>query len=48
MRILRDFYEDTDEDAYVMRYRIEGLEEWPSPYAIKNRISEYESELEDV
>ena len=49
VRILRDYYDDTDEDAYVMRYRLDGIDEPRSPYMIKNRISEYdESELEDL
>jgi ribosomal-protein-alanine N-acetyltransferase len=49
VRILRDYYDDTDEDAYVMRYRLAGSDELRAPYIIKNRISEYdESELEDV
>jgi len=49
VQILRDYYDDTDEDAYVMRYQLAGVDELRSPYMIKNRISEYdESELEDV
>lgn len=47
VRILRDYYDDTDEDAYVMRYRLSGVDEPRAPH-FKNRISEYESELEDV
>ncbi len=41
--VLRNYYEDTAEDAYVMRYLLESAEETiPGPHAPRNRISEYE------
>lgn len=41
--VLRSYYEDTDEDAYVMRYFVDG-QTTPafSPRANGNRVSEYE------
>lgn len=38
---IRTPYEDTDEDAYVMRYTVDRREDTSSPYHPKNRISEY-------
>jgi len=38
VHVLRNFYDDTDEDAYVMRYRLPGDDHSFIP---KNRISEY-------
>ena len=41
--VLRHFYEDTSEDAYLMRYRLDWVDEDFVPeYAPKNRISQYE------
>uniref|UniRef100_A0A7C2P1D5 Ribosomal-protein-alanine N-acetyltransferase n=1 Tax=Schlesneria paludicola TaxID=360056 RepID=A0A7C2P1D5_9PLAN len=41
--VLRGYYEDTAEDAYVMRYLVDAVEEpMFAPFAPKNRISEYE------
>ena len=43
VRVLRNYYDDTDEDAYVMRFRLSAVEEdRRSPFTLKNRISEYE------
>ncbi len=39
MLVLRNYYDDTNEDAYFMRYALEGAGEYESPYAPKNRIS---------
>lgn len=36
--VIRKYYEDTDEDAYRMRYRI-GQEEVPASFMPRNRIS---------
>ena len=41
VRVIRSYYEDTDEDAYLMRYRLTTPPSL-SPFAPKNRISEYE------
>jgi [ribosomal protein S18]-alanine N-acetyltransferase len=38
--VLRDRYDDTTEDAYLMRYLLAGTAE-ASPFAPTNRISEY-------
>jgi ribosomal-protein-alanine N-acetyltransferase len=41
--VLRGYYDDTAEDAYVMRFVIDAEDEpMFTPYAPKNRISEYE------
>lgn len=40
--VLRNYYDDTAEDAYVMRYRLESVEEPISLTTPHNRISEYE------
>ena len=41
--VLRNRYEDTAEDAYVMQYRLHWLDDdFPSAFSPKNRISEYE------
>lgn len=44
--ILRGHYDDTTEDAYVMRYRLEENSDVLLPMALKNRISEFDSELD--
>lgn len=41
--VLRRHYEDTEEDAYVMRYRLSGDEQPLSPLLLRNRISEYDA-----
>lgn len=40
--VLRDHYQDTDEDAYVMCYRLASTDEWLAPFVHKNRITEYD------
>lgn len=40
--VLRGHYEDTAEDAYVMRYVLDQTVDSMTPFAPKNRISEYE------
>lgn len=42
VRVLRNHYDDTDEDAYLMRFRLAAVEDRRSPFALKNRITEYE------
>jgi len=43
IHVLRNYYEDTAEDAYMMRYRLEWTDEDFVPhFAPKNRISELE------
>lgn len=39
--VLRHRYDDTEEDAYIMRYLLSEADE-KSPFAHKNRISEYD------
>lgn len=41
--ILRNHYDDTTEDAYVMRYRLEENGEFMLPAGLRNRISEYDA-----
>lgn len=41
-RVLRGHYDDTDEDAYIMRYRLEA-DDWSLPFSPDNRISEFEA-----
>jgi ribosomal-protein-alanine N-acetyltransferase len=40
--VLRGYYEDTAEDAYVMRFHLGGSDEIFPPAVLRNRISEYE------
>ena len=42
VRVMRNYYDDTDEDAYLMRYRLSAVDDRRSPFSLKNRISEYE------
>ncbi len=37
--VLRNRYEDTDEDAYVMRLRLADADEFLSPWSPRNRLS---------
>jgi ribosomal-protein-alanine N-acetyltransferase len=39
--VLRDRYDDTTEDAYLMRFLLAGTADEASPFAPANRISEY-------
>jgi len=41
--VLRRHYDDTEEDAYVMRYRMNTLQDTHPEFAIRNRISEYDA-----
>jgi ribosomal-protein-alanine N-acetyltransferase len=41
--VLRGHYDDTDEDAYIMRFRLDATHDAASPYAPTNRISEYDA-----
>jgi ribosomal-protein-alanine N-acetyltransferase len=41
--VLRAHYDDTAEDAYLMRFRLDATHDALSPYAPTNRISDYEA-----
>ena len=41
--ILRGHYDDTAEDAYVMRYRLEENSDMLLPMTLRNRISEFDA-----
>jgi ribosomal-protein-alanine N-acetyltransferase len=41
--VLRQHYDDTEEDAYIMRFRIDATHDEASPFAPRNRISEYDA-----
>ena len=42
--VLRSHYDDTYEDAYVMQYRLSGVQdEWLLPFSPSNRISEFDA-----
>lgn len=41
--VLRSHYDDTDEDAYIMRFRIDATHDAMSPYSPRNRITEYDA-----
>lgn len=41
--VLRNYYEDTTEDAYSMQYVLNPQDDIYSPYSPKNRISEYDA-----
>lgn len=43
--VLRDHYDDTDEDAYLMHYRLASTDDWMAvPFAPRNRISEFDAD----
>ncbi len=41
--VLRCHYDDTEEDAYIMRFRLDATHDVASPFAPRNRISEYDA-----
>jgi ribosomal-protein-alanine N-acetyltransferase len=41
--VLRSHYDDTDEDAYLLRFRLDATHDVQSPFAPNNRISNYEA-----
>lgn len=41
-RVLRNYYEDSGEDAFQMEYRLGGAEEWDEPTGAVNRIAQFE------
>ena len=41
--VLRSHFDDTEEDAYTMRFRLDSEADSASPFAIRNRISEYDA-----
>lgn len=41
--VLRRHYDDTEEDAYVMRYRLHEQDRLPAEFSPRNRISEYDA-----
>lgn len=41
--VLRQHYEDTEEDAYIMRFRLDAADDGLSPFAPRNRISEFDA-----
>ncbi len=43
VNILRGHYDDTTEDAYIMRYRLEEGATIPLPASVRNRISEFDA-----
>ena len=42
--VLRCYYEDTEEDAYQMKYQLAGHDDLLLPFASKNRLSEFEGQ----
>jgi ribosomal-protein-alanine N-acetyltransferase len=43
IRIVRSHYDDTDEDAYIMQFRLDHQVDALAPYAPQNRISEIDA-----
>ncbi|MEW4526402.1 MAG: ribosomal protein S18-alanine N-acetyltransferase [Maioricimonas sp. JB045] len=41
--VIRRHYDDTEEDAYLMRFRLDATHDVSSPFAPRNRISEYDA-----
>ena len=41
--VLRCHYDDTEEDAYILRYRMDATHDEASPFSPHNRISEYDA-----
>ena len=42
MRVLRNYYEDTGEDAFLMEYRVGGDDDLDPFEVPANRIAQYE------
>ena len=47
VEILKNHYDDTTEDAYVMRYRLQEHDDLALPVKFRNRISEFEDDFDD-
>jgi len=43
VRVLRRHFDDTQEDAYIMQFRLDAMSDELSPFAPRNRISEYDA-----
>ncbi len=43
IKVIREHYDDTTEDAYVMRYRLDENEAVPMPAPSRNRVSAYDA-----
>lgn len=41
--VLRCHYDDTDEDAYILRFRLDATHDAASPFSPHNRISEFDA-----
>lgn len=41
--VLRGHYDDTEEDAYILQYRLADSDSWLGPYSPRNRISEFDA-----
>jgi ribosomal-protein-alanine N-acetyltransferase len=41
--VLRGHYDDTEEDAYLLRFRLDATHDVSSPFSPSNRISEYDA-----
>jgi [ribosomal protein S18]-alanine N-acetyltransferase len=41
--VLRSHYDDTDEDAYIMQFRLDAPADQSAPFALHNRISEFDA-----
>jgi ribosomal-protein-alanine N-acetyltransferase len=41
--VIRSHYDDTDEDAYLMQFRLDAPADQTAPFAIQNRISEFDA-----
>lgn len=41
--VLRSHYDDTDEDAYIMQFRLDAAADAAAPFAPQNRISEFDA-----
>ena len=41
--VLRSHFDDTEEDAYTMQFRLDAMSDMASPFAPHNRISEFDA-----
>lgn len=41
--VLRRHFDDTDEDAYIMQFRLDAVDETAMQFSPRNRISEYDA-----
>ncbi len=46
VNVLRNHYEDTEEDAYILKYKLFSNENWVLPFTPNSRISEVDIDID--